>query len=118
MLAGFSSCRFDGVYVENGVPQHPYLEKLGTDNRRLDGEFAFYTVDTRFHGLHAVQLMVPTATFGVVALTLDEPEKTARPILENALGVKLPTKSDNAVPVLYADPKNPNRSILDCTNPT
>ena len=125
MLNGFSTCKFEGVYIDwqTGKAVHPYLSKLAKSGMKIKDDFAYFNnIPKTFHGFKVLELIVPAQTWSVHQLVLDTPRQRARPILERALKTKLPPvsplpeDSDDFVPLLREYPGKPNWSVLECVS--
>lgn len=126
MLAGFSTCDFQGVHIDwqTNKAVNPYLNQLAIRGLRIEEGFArFNKIDQTFHGFKVLELLVPARTWTAHRLILDASHTKARPILERALRTKLPQTSplaedsEDIVPLLWPYPGKPNWSVLECDSP-
>lgn len=120
LLPDLHRCKSGDFYLDpvTHEPRSDYL-RMRTPYK-IENGFAYYRVETTFHGLLVVDLMVPASTWGVLAVTFDAPLSKARAALKRKLGSEFRSVEDHdagKAPLLIEDRTHKGRTVLVCTNP-
>lgn len=118
LFANVATCQFDQFYYDEPTrnPPHPYfIERSLKPYKEENGLYFFHVKDSMF-GLPVVELIVP-GTQDLHGVTFDVPLVKARKVISSKFGTTFRESKksrDGKAPVLAADHKNINRSVLYC----
>lgn len=122
MFAGFETCAFTGVYIDNGDIKPEYLKSRKP--YKEENGFAWFRVADTMYGIPVVEVMIPSSTWSLHGIVFDVPLEQARAVLQKRFGRDFtqksaePEESEERFAQLIADRKNSARSVWVCTDPS
>lgn len=120
MLAGFSDCRFESVYINEDidVPSHKYFTDRSLKPYKIENNFAYYKVNEKFYGLSVIEIIIPASTFFAYAIVINEDVKSTKNKISKYFpaGFCVPNDEDscNVKPVLDVYSEDRTKTTLSC----